>query len=181
MVLQVSEDSAAADRGVLGGHFSRANVQWSDRDTAIDALAIFSGPQHYITPNWYPGKLDDGKEVPTWNYAVVHAKGPLQIINDPAWLLAHLEALTDQSEAGSPVPWKVSDAPAEFTRSMMNGIVGFELPITSLEGKWKVSQNRTPAEKLGVLAGLEAVNTPQSLTMKELVQSRLDLASKGSS
>jgi transcriptional regulator len=156
--------------GVLKGHISRANTQWRDFVPTVDALAIFAGHQHYISPNWYPGKQEHGKEVPTWNYAVVHAYGPLKVIEDEQWLLTFLHRLTDIHEAESPVPWKVSDAPAEFIRSLLNGIIGLELPIHRLEGKWKVSQNRTEAERKGVIEGLSKLNTPESLAMKSLVE-----------
>src|ERR1700693_147951 len=122
--------------GVLKGHISRANPQWRDFGPTVDALAIFTGHQHYITPTWYPGTKEHGKEVPTWNYVVVHAYGPLKAIQDPAWLRAHLEKLTDTHEAGSADPWKVSDAPEDFIRQQMKGIVGLEMPIHRLEGKW---------------------------------------------
>jgi transcriptional regulator len=168
MVLESTPDTL----GILRGHVSRANPQWRDLNPAVDALAIFSGPQHYITPTWYPGTYEHGKEVPTWNYVVVHAYGPLQIIQDEHWLLTHLEQLTAQSEVDVPTPWKLSDAPADFIRTLLHGIVGFELPIHRLEGKWKVSQNRTSAEKQGVLEGLTALDTPASLTMKNLVAER---------
>jgi transcriptional regulator len=168
MVLEADD----SELGILRGHVSRANQQWRDLDSSVDALAIFSGPQHYITPSWYPGKLEDGKEVPTWNYVVVHAYGPLKVVEDRAWLMTHLEQLTAQSEAKATVPWKVSDAPADFIRSLLGGIVGFELPISRLEGKWKVSQNRTDEEKRGVIEGLAALNTPESLAMKKLVADR---------
>jgi len=168
MVLESAPDTL----GVLRGHVSRANPQWHDLNAAVEALAIFSGAQHYITPTWYPGTYEHGKEVPTWNYVVVHAYGPLQIIHDEHWLLTHLEQLTAQSEVDVPTPWKPSDAPADFIRTLLHGIVGFELPIHRLEGKWKVSQNRTSAEKQGVLEGLTALDTPAGLTMKNLVAER---------
>jgi transcriptional regulator len=156
--------------GVLQGHIARANAQWRDIVPTVDALAIFAGHQHYISPNWYPGKKEHGKEVPTWNYAVVHAYGPLKVIADEQWLLTFLNKLTNIHEAGSPVPWKVSDAPREFIKSLLNGIVGLELPIQRLEGKWKVSQNRTEEERMGVIEGLSKLNTPESLAMKALVE-----------
>ena len=155
--------------GVLKGHVSRANPQWRNLAPSIDALAIFSGPQHYISPNWYPGKLEDGKEVPTWNYVVVHASGPLRVIEDTAWLLAHLNALTDTHEAASPMPWQVSDAPADFIAALLNGIVGFELPIHKLEGKWKVSQNRNEADRQGAVEGLSHLGTKESSVMARLI------------
>lgn len=156
--------------GVLKGHISRANTQWRDFVPTVDALAIFAGHQHYISPNWYPGKKEHGKEVPTWNYAVVHAYGPLEVIDDEQWLLTFLHRLTDIHEAGSPVPWNVSDAPADFIKSLLHGIIGLELPIQRLEGKWKVSQNRTETERKGVIEGLSKLNTPESLAMKSLVE-----------
>jgi transcriptional regulator len=168
MVLESTPDTL----GILRGHVSRANPQWRDLDPAVDALAIFSGPQHYITPTWYPGTYEHGQEVPTWNYVVVHAYGPLRIIHDEHWLLTHLDQLTTQSEATTTTPWKLADAPADYIRTLLNGIVGLELPIHRLEGKWKVSQNRTPAEKQGVINGLAALDTPASLTMKHLVSER---------
>jgi transcriptional regulator len=156
--------------GVLKGHISRANTQWQDFVPTVDALAIFAGHQHYITPNWYPGTREHGKEVPTWNYVVVHAYGPLKIIQDDHWLLTNVEKLTNIHEAASPNPWKVSDAPEDFIKSQLKGIVGLELPIQRLEGKWKVSQNRTERERNGVVNGLAKLNTPESLAMKALVE-----------
>ncbi len=156
--------------GVLKGHIARGNAQWREFVPAVDALAIFAGQQHYISPNWYPGKKEHGKEVPTWNYAVVHAYGPLKVIEDERWLLTFLNRLTDIHEAASPVPWKVTDAPEDFIKTMMRGIVGLELPIRRLEGKWKVSQNRTESDRKGVIAGLAERNTPESLAMKVLVE-----------
>jgi transcriptional regulator len=156
--------------GILKGHLSRANPQWRDLTAGIEALAVFSGPHHYISPTWYPSKQEHGKEVPTWNYAVVHAYGTLRLVEDSRWLLSHLESLTDIHEAGFAVPWKVSDAPPEFIRQLSNGVIGLELPIRQLEGKWKVSQNKTERDRNGVLEGLAALGTPESLTMKALVE-----------
>jgi len=156
--------------GILKGHISRANTQWQDFVPTVEALAIFAGHQHYITPTWYPGTQEHGKEVPTWNYVVVHAYGPLKVIQDEQWLLTNVEKLTSVHEAGSPVPWRVSDAPEDFIRSQLKGIIGLELPIQKLEGKWKVSQNRTERDRNGVIDGLAKLNTPESLAMKALVE-----------
>jgi transcriptional regulator len=156
--------------GILRGHVSRANTQWKDISPGVDALIIFSGPQHYISAGWYPGKLEDGKEVPTWNYVTVHASGPLRIVQDPAWLLSHLESLTGQHEATFPTPWKVSDAPVDFIASQLKGIVGFEIPIRTLEGKWKTSQNRDQRDREAVISGLTALGSPESGTMARLVE-----------
>jgi transcriptional regulator len=158
--------------GVLRGHISRANTQWRDHSSSVEALAIFSGPQHYITPSWYREKEESGKVVPTWNYVVVHAYGHLNVVEDSDWLMAHLQKLTSIHEAESPVPWKISDAPAGYIASQIKGIVGLEMAIERLEGKWKVSQNRSEQDRNGVAKGLEELNTTASLRMKTLVEKR---------
>jgi len=161
-----------APHGLLRGHLSRANPQWRDLSPSVDALAIFAGPEHYITPNWYSEKFETGKVVPTWNYAVVHAYGSLRIVEDPAWLLAHLNRLTATHETGSPTPWQVGDAPADFIASISKGIVGVELPIRRIEGKWKVSQNQSERTRASVAKGLEDLNTSESLAMRDLVRGK---------
>jgi transcriptional regulator len=158
--------------GQLRGHISRANTQWRDYISSVEALAIFSGPQHYITPNWYLEKQETGKVVPTWNYVVVHAYGYLKIIEDGEWLMAHLASLTKIHEAESPVPWKIRDAPADYIASQVKGIVGLEMTIARLEGKWKVSQNRSEKDRSGVAKGLGELDTTESLAMKALVEKR---------
>ena len=158
--------------GVLKGHISRANPQWRDFTPAVDALAIFAGDQHYVSPSWYSEEGEHAKQVPTWNYAVVHAYAPLKVIEDEQWLLAHVNSLTNIHEAAFPVPWKVSDAPEDFIGSLLKEIIGLELSIRRLEGKWKVSQNRTERERKGVIDGLIKLNTPESLAMKALVEER---------
>ena len=156
--------------GQLRGHISRANMQWRDYNPSVEALAIFSGPQHYITPNWYPEKQDTGKVVPTWNYVVVHAYGYLKIMEDAEWLRAHLASLTNIHEAESPVPWKIGDAPEDYIAALLKGIVGLEMTIERLEGKWKVSQNRSDEDRNGVAKGLAELNTAESLAMRALVE-----------
>jgi transcriptional regulator len=161
------------DRGPLGtlyGHVSRANPQWRDFSADIAALAIFAGPQRYISPSWYPSKQETGKVVPTWNYAVVHAYGTLEIHDDPDWLRAHVGKLTARHESQFPRPWSPGDAPPDYIRQLLNGIVGIELPIAKLEGKWKVSQNRPAADRLGVAHGLEQQHGPESEAMAALVR-----------
>jgi transcriptional regulator len=158
--------------GQLKGHISRANLQWKGFSPSIEALAIFSGPQHYITPSWYPEKLETAKVVPTWNYAVVHAYGHLKVIQDSEWLMAHLESLVNIHEASFPVPWKIGDAPSDYVASQVKGIVGLEMVIERLEGKWKVSQNRSEQDRVGVAEGLADLNTEESLAMKALVENR---------
>jgi transcriptional regulator len=165
-------DNDGSEFGVLKAHVSRANAQWRDFTPAVDALAIFAGHQHYVSPSWYSENGEHAQEVPTWNYAVVHAYAPLKVIEDRQWLLAHVNRLTNIHESGFPVPWRVSDAPEDFIASLLKGIVGLELPIQRLEGKWKVSQNRTETERQGVIDGLTRLNTPESLAMKDLVEER---------
>jgi transcriptional regulator len=160
---------SGSEFGTLQAHIARANEQWSDLVPSIDALAIFAGPHHYISASWYPGAKEDGAVVPTWNYVVVHAHGPLRVIEDPEWLRAHLVRLADIHESGSVNPWKVSDAPPEFIREQMRGIVGLEMPIRRLEGKWKVSQNKNERDRNAVLEGLADLNTPESMAMRKLV------------
>ena len=158
--------------GILRCHVARANSQWRDFLPDHEALAIFTGPQHYISASWYPGKKSHGKEVPTWNYVAVHVYGRLRAIEDTDWLLEHVTSLTDQQEATSEVPWKVSDAPHDFIVKQTHGIVGLELDVTRVEGRWKVSQNRSDDDALAVIDGLERLNTPASEVMRELVRER---------
>lgn len=143
--------------GVLRGHLARGNSHWKTPASGQPALAIFLGPHAYVSPQWYPSKKAEGKVVPTWNYIAVHAHGHLTATEDPAWLHANITAITDQQEAQFPEPWKVSDAPEDYIRKMIAAIVGVELTVTSLTGKWKLSQNRPPADHDGVRDGLAAL------------------------
>jgi transcriptional regulator len=169
MVLEAAE----SEEGILRGHLSRANPQWRDFLPDVQALVVFSGPDHYITPSWYEEKRTSGKVVPTWNYAVVHAYGFLKTIEDAGWLRTHLESLVAIHEAPFAGPWKVSDAPAEYVASQVKGIVGLELRIERLEGKWKLNQNRSKADRRGVVDGLGDLDTPESVAMKALVKKTL--------
>ena len=135
---------------VLRGHVARANPVWKAGDGA--ALAIFLGPHAYVSPNWYPSKAATGKAVPTWNYITVHAKGSIRWIQDAAWLRAHVTRLSETHEGGRPDPWQVSDAPESYVEAMLKGIVGFELAITQLDGKYKLTQNRDAADREAVRA-----------------------------
>ena len=161
-----------APLGSLRGHMARPNPQWRDSRTDVEALAIFHGPHTYISPSWYPTKRDTGRVVPTWNYAVVHACGPLQIFDDPNALEEHVREMVNLQEAGFETPWSVDEAPAEYIRGMINGIVGVEIPIRRLEGKWKMSQNRPFADRAGAIAGLRACNDPNSLAVADLIAER---------
>jgi transcriptional regulator len=140
--------------GTLHGHVARANPMWIDFAHDIDVLAIFHGPDSYITPSWYATKQETGKVVPTWNYSVVHAYGRLRIIDDAAWIRAQIEALTNHNEANFSKPWAVSDAPHEFTEKLIDAIVGIEIVITKLSGKWKMSQNQPAQNQASVIKGL---------------------------
>ncbi len=147
---------AAAGRTVLECHLSRANEQWRDLSAAPGCVVVFQGPQAYVTPSWYAAKREHGKVVPTWNYIVVQARGRAEVIEDPAWLRAHVERLTDHSERPSSEPWRVSDAPDGFVAGQLKGIVGVRIDVEHLEGKWKLNQNRSLADRRGVVAGLAA-------------------------
>jgi transcriptional regulator len=136
--------------GVMRGHVARANPVWKSGEGA--ALAIFLGPHAYVSPTWYPSKAQTGKAVPTWNYMTVHARGSIRWVQDADWLRAHVTALSHAHEAPRPEPWAVSDAPASYVDSLLRAIVGFELTIQSLEGKYKLSQNRDAADRAGVAA-----------------------------
>ncbi len=155
--------------GTLRGHVARANPLWSDFAKEIEVLAIFHGPDSYITPSWYATKQETGKVVPTWNYAVVHAYGTLRVIDDAAWVRAQLEALTAHNEAGFSQPWSVSDAPREFTEKLLEAIVGIEIVITKLSGKWKVSQNQPAQNQASVIAGLKNSDLRDAEIMAALV------------
>ncbi len=159
--------------GRLHGHVARANPVWKRLGGAIEALVIFHGPQAYISPAWYPSAAADGRVVPTWNYAVVHAFGTPRAIEDPAWLLEHVTQLAGTQEAGRDRPWRVADAPKDYLQQMIGGIVGVEIPIARLEGKWKVSQNRNRSDQLGVVAGLQDRGTDEARAIAELVMQRI--------
>jgi len=140
-----------ADRSVLRGHVARANPVW--KQGSGQGLAIFLGPHGYISPNWYPSKAVTGKAVPTWNYLTIQARGQIDWIHDQAWLHAHVSDLSDAHEKPRPNPWKVEDAPLGYVEGLLRAIVGFELTVATLEGKYKFSQNRQ-ADRAGVRDGL---------------------------
>lgn len=145
---------SASSRGTLQAHLARANPQLQELGSASECLVVFRGPQEYVTPSWYETKQETGKVVPTWNYTTVHAWGKPRLIEDAAWLAHHLSTLTQHQEQARPVPWEVGDAPAPYIASQMKGIVGIEIEIGRLAGKWKVSQNRPEQDRRGVIAGL---------------------------
>lgn len=147
-------DAEPAPFGRLCGHMARANPQWRTLDPKVEALVVFVGPEAYISPSWYATKRSTGKVVPTWNYVAIHAYGALRFIDDAAATLAHVTRLTESQEISRAQPWQVSDAPADFVAGMVKAVIGFELTITRLEGKWKMSQNRPAEDRAGVVAGL---------------------------
>jgi transcriptional regulator len=153
-------DPEPAPYGTLRGHIARGNDQWKRAAAGGEALVTFLGPEAYVTPNWFPSKRETGKVVPTWNYIAIHAYGPLHFFEDKAPLLDIVTRLTNLHEgkrAGkNPGPWAVTDAPADYVDAMLKAIVGFELPIARLEGKWKLSQNKSAADIAGIREGLAA-------------------------
>ncbi len=156
------------EHGTLRGHVARANPLW--HKAGANALAVFHGPQAYVTPSWYASKREHGKVVPTWNYAMVQARGTLRAIEDTAWLRDLVGRLTTRHEANLPKPWAVGDAPEEFVQQMLRAIVGIEIALTSLVGKWKVSQNRSESDRIGVVAGLTGQAHENAAAMAALVR-----------
>lgn len=162
-------DPTAGPHGTLRGHVARANPLWQAA-AGTPVLAVFNGPQAYITPSWYASKATTHKVVPTWNYSVVHAHGVLRAVQDAAWLHALVSRLTGQQEALRSTPWAVSDAPDDYVQSMLRAIVGIEIPLTHLVGKWKISQNRSETDRSGVAQGLAAEGSSTAQAMAALVR-----------
>jgi transcriptional regulator len=140
--------------GTLRAHIAKANDQVEALRAGAETLVLFQGPQAYITPSWYPSRREHGRVVPTWNYVLVQVRGVPQIIDDPVWLRTQITALTLSQENTRPVPWRITDAPESFIESQMKAIIGVEIPVLRIEGKWKVSQNRSAADRQGVCEGL---------------------------
>jgi len=168
----------AGGPGVLRAHVARANPVWKEARSDRDSLVVFQGPQGYISPAWYPSKAEHGKVVPTWNYIVVQGRGPVRFVDDREWLRAFVTRLTEGHEAGrtaaeggrgAPV-WAVSDAPDDYVETMLKAIVGVEIPLTSLVGKWKVSQNRPRADREGVAEGLAQWPGSEAAAMAQAVR-----------
>jgi transcriptional regulator len=172
-------DSENGEQGTLIGHVARANPIWKSFSREMASLVIFQGPQCYISPSWYPSKHEHGKAVPTWNYAVIHAQGLPRTIEDRDWLRQHVTQLSDFHESGQAVPWSVSDAPPDYIHKMLNAIVGIEIPIATLVGKWKMSQNRPYPDKLGTIAGLHGRSDSNSRQVAALIQRHAALKQEG--
>ncbi len=159
--------------GTLRLHMARANEQWRELAAVSECLVVFTGPQSYVTPGWYPTKEATGRVVPTWNYATVHAWGVPRVVEDTGWLRRQLDDLTLLQEGARPRPWSVADAPEDFIAAQIRGIVGVEIVVTRVEGKWKVSQNQPAENRAGVVAGLRAEGSD---AMAELVARHPDPA-----
>jgi len=166
-------DQSRGEFGTLVGHVARPNPVWKQYSRDVPSVVIFQGPERYISPSWYPTKAETGKAVPTWNYVVVHAHGMPRLFDDPDRLLAHVTALTATHEVAQEVPWRVSDAPADFVDALLKGIVGVELPIATLTGKWKVSQNRPATDRQGVVDALEQRGDEGARAMASLVNNAM--------
>jgi transcriptional regulator len=173
-------DKSRGELGVLRAHVARANPVWKTLSSNVPSIVTFQGPQSYITPNWYPSKQIAGKVVPTWNYTVVHAHGVATVIQDRAWILQMVSDLTDINEASTTLgasnaaAWKVSDAPEEFIQRLLAAIVGIEIPITAIKGRWKLSQDEAMEDRMGTVKGLREVGTTNSTVLSNWVNSRID-------
>jgi len=161
-------DAAASTHGTLRAHLARANPQLAELAAVSECLVVFQGPQHYISPSLYPTKRETGKVVPTWNYITVHAWGAPRVADDAVWLREQVDALTRHKEQAQAAPWNVSDAPDAFIAAQLKGIVGVEIPIARIEGKWKVSQNRVAADQAGVAAGLRGLGDDADVMANEV-------------
>lgn len=162
-------DAGASRLGTLKVHLARANPQWRDLEASRDALIVFQGHDHYITPSWYATKRETGKVVPTWNYTMVQARGRAKVMDD-AWLGQQIEELTQTLEQRRGAPWAVGDAPADFIAMQRRAIVGVEIEILDIRGKWKTSQNRNAADRKGVVAGLEAIGDENARAMAGIMR-----------
>ena len=159
--------------GTLRCHVARANPIWQQIDPDKPVLVVFQGEQAYVSPSWYAAKQENGKVVPTWNYAAVHAYGSAKAVQDAAWLRRMVEDLTSRHEQGRADPWHVSDAPADYVEKLLGAIVGVEIPVTRMLGKWKFSQNRSTADRQGVISGLERDGTASQADVAAIVKTTL--------
>lgn len=159
--------------GKLRCHVARANPVWQQLSADRQVLVIFQGEQGYVSPSWYVAKQEHGKVVPTWDYVAVHAYGTAKAVHDAAWLRQMVEDLTNRHEQGRADPWRVSDAPAEYVDKLIGAIVGVEIPVTRLIGKWKLSQNRSVADRQGVVAGLERDGAKAQADVAALIKDTL--------
>ncbi len=161
--LHLADDGSLYDS--LSGHVARSNPMWVDFDQQTEALAVFQAANAYISPSWYATKQQTGKVVPTWNYAVVHAYGAMRVIDDAAWIRNQLEAMTAEQESAFPKPWAVSDAPQDFTERLIEQIVGIEIIVSRMSGKWKISQNQPQENQKSVVKGLNECGKSEAAAM----------------
>jgi transcriptional regulator len=168
------------DAATVTGHLARGNGQWERADPSVPVLVSWVGPSAYVSPSFYPSKREHGKVVPTWNFIAVQARGTLTLHHDDGWKRALVVALTDAHERTRDEPWSVEDAPAEYVSAMVAGIVGFEVRVTSLEGKWKLSQNKSEADVAGVIAALrsDAATSTDALVADQMAQSTSQLPTR---
>lgn len=162
-VLHVADDGEVR----LIGHVARNNDVWREGQAQGESLVVFQANDAYVSPNWYPSKADTHRTVPTWNYVTVHAYGPLIVHDDERWIRGAVGRLTKQMESTQPQPWKMADAPAEFMETMLGNIVGIEVPVSRLIGKWKLGQNRTLADRQGVMSGLRGTGDPGAIEVAD--------------
>jgi len=163
----------ATGEHVLWGHMAKANPLWQELDDSASVLAIFHGPNGYVSPNYYPTKQEHGKVVPTWNYVAVHVRGQLAFIHEDHWKLEMLNNLTAQHESQQKDPWSVNDAPKEFTQSLLGAIVGFEIRVTAIDGKWKAGQNQPHKNRKGTIDGLSVSPNQADIKMAEVMSDML--------
>jgi transcriptional regulator len=162
----------AGPHGTLRAHLARPNPQWREIADGAEVLVVFQGVDHYITPGWYASKKEHGKVVPTWNYVTVQVRGPARVMDEAGFVRQQIDALTAQHEGQRPAPWAVNDAPDAFVAAQMRGIVGIEITISEMAGKFKLSQNRQEADKRGVFEGLVAEPSADAKAMAHLVEER---------
>lgn len=170
-------DTARGEFGTLIGHVARSNDLWRTGNHAGESLAVFGSAEAYVSPNWYASKRETHEVVPTWNYAVVHAYGQLVIHDDEKWVRGVVGRLTKTMEASQPAPWKMADAPPAYLKGMLASIVGIEIPVARMIGKWKVSQNRSEADRATATAGLRSTGDPGDAAMADLIEVRSDTVS----
>ncbi len=158
---------------VLQTHVSRRNTIWERLNPDREVVVVFQGPEHYISPTWYPGSKTHGKVAPSWNYMVVHAYGMVRVQENQDWLMRHLHELTEQQEAQRSGPWKMTDSPEGYAEHLSQQVVGIEISVSRMPGKWQVSQHRSIPDRMGVINGLRAENSSSALTIADLIQENL--------
>ena len=169
-------DSTVGECGCLYAHIAAKNPLLENLANSPSCIIVFQASNSYISPSWYPSKHEHGKAVPTWNYAVVHARGDAIMHRDPEWILRHLNLLTERHESQQSLPWKISDAPNDYIDTLLSLIVGIEIPIMNIQGKWKLNQNKSEADRIGVVAGLLSKSETDAQRIASLVRETLSTA-----